>query len=110
MFNKTTRNYVEQNNIQLLTDRGYTHPLLVTPDTVLDNSSLTNSDDDWSKLHSAARSPGEIINSLVKNWAFASQCCKQTPEWQAIGLGVVYALVNLTLKAYPARLYPENVH
>jgi len=108
MFNCTIRSYVEEQNVLILADRGYSHPQIITPTSKLTASLLT--DDDWPKLHAAARTPGEIVNSLVKNWAFASRPCKQLPEWQAIGLGVVYCLVNMMLEAYPARLFPERVH
>lgn len=108
MFNFTLRDYVEENNIQILCDRGYSHHLLISPDKVPKES--TFSSDDWPKLHAAARSPAEINNALVKNWAFASHVNKQTPEWHAIGLAVVYHLVALVLLFNPSRLYPERVH
>jgi len=108
MFNRTLRTDFEEQNVVLLADRGYSHPQIITPNTKPKNS--TFDDEDWPKLHAAACSPGEIINSLLKNWAFASNPCKQLPEWQAIGLGVVYCLVNMMLSAYPVRLFPERVH
>ena len=98
----TIRNDVEEKNLTGLVDRGYQHPQLVRPD----NASIADSlgyqtVDNFAAEHAAARSPGEIINSFVKNWEFASAVCSQTPELQAVGLMLVYYLVTLNMKLCP---------
>jgi len=96
MFNLTTREYVEEESLTGLTDREYQHVNLLRPDDVEVAQSLHfNSIDEFSSAHSVARSLGEIINAIVKNWEFASGVCSQPPELQAISLMIIYYLVTL---------------
>lgn len=108
LFNRTFKDYISQHNIVGLGDRGYTHPLLLTPADKPQESSY--SELDWSKLQSDHRSPVEIINSLTKGWALAAGKVRIQPEYQAMALHIIYCLVNLTLKACPLRLFPQSVN
>lgn len=99
MFNLTIRSLVQEKNLTGLVDRGYQHPQLVRPDNKEVASFLGyDTIDNFAADHAAARSPGEIINSLTKGWAFASQICSQTPELQATGLMAIYYLVTLKMQ------------
>jgi len=75
-----------------LADRGYSHPYLLSPARKPASSLLT--EEERGKIHSDHRSPVENINALVKNWRFADARVKSGPEMQALGLFVIYALVN----------------
>jgi len=102
MFNLGIRSYVEKNNLVGLSDRGYQHPLLIQPDNVAMATRLNNETlEQFSYVHSAYRSPGEVINSLTKNWAFASTLCSQMPEFQAVSLMLIYNLVSMVMMECP---------
>jgi hypothetical protein len=110
VFNLTVRDYLEQENLTGLADRGYSHPLLVRPD----NTDIAEclgfpTVEAYGSSHAAARSPAEIINSSTKSWAFASQVCGTSPEFQAFGLMTVYYLVAMKMRLSPLWLLPKLI-
>lgn len=109
LFNRTMRDYISKANVVGLADRGYTHQHLLSPEKKPPESTI-NSDETWSKMHSEHRSTVEIVNAMVKCWKFASGKCSIGPEEQAMGLFIVYSLVNACLKVCPVRMFPRFVN
>jgi len=105
LFNKTLRNEVEEKVLIGLGDRGYSFPIVV-PNMVPKDSELNPLT--FSKQHAASRAPAEIGNALTKRWSFAERKCTLSPEHQAMGLHIIYCLVNLELHQNPSRLFPNS--
>lgn len=102
VFNLTIRDYVQENNILGLADRGYSHHQLIRPDNVEAAQLLGYPTvEAFGCDHAAARSPAEIINSLTKNWEFADGICSQSPEFQAFALMTIYYLVTMKMRMSP---------
>jgi len=102
LFNLSIREYVESMNITGLSDRGYSHSQLIRPDNreiaeILRYPTV----EAFGSSHAAARSPAEIVNSVTKNWEFASKVCSQSPEFQAFGLMTIYYLVAMKKSMNP---------
>lgn len=81
---------------RLLADRGYSGCVFVKPDEV--NKPCT-----WNNKQKALRSVVEVVFAYAKNWEVANQTFKQSPEFQAMCLIVVYQLAQLQIKQFPLR-------
>jgi hypothetical protein len=108
VFNHSFNDYVQKHNIVGLSDRGYVHQNLVTPSTQPTNSEIDP--EEWSTVHSKYRYPVEVTNAFIKNWKFAADRVKQSPEIQGVALIVIYGLTNLLTKTYPTLLLGYNKH
>jgi len=106
VFNQTFRKEVETRNLIGLGDRGYHHPIVVPN---VKPKELRRSPAQYSSQHSARRSPAEIINSCTKNWTFAERKVAISPEFQAMGLHIIYCLANLLFKYDPERIYANQI-
>ena len=85
--------FLEDHELKWLADRGYTHHRLVTPTTLETQG--------WNNQQKGLRSLVEVIFGFVRNWAFASDKARLSPELQAIMLMVAYQLTEMMLQDYP---------
>jgi len=94
MFNISgMREYMEENLIRGTGDRGYSHYLITTPNTIENENDL--------KRLAIQRSVVEVVFSFIKNFGFANSKVMHDPELQVVALMVIYQLVNIRLKQYP---------
>lgn len=92
-----TKELFEHMNIMGLADRGYQNVQLIRPDNLKLAKHLSLTPEKFSSRQAQARSPGEIINGVVKFYSFASQPVSQSPEFQAFALMIIYHLTTLTM-------------
>jgi len=96
MFNLTgMKEFLLQNGIRLLADRGYSHITLVIPDDL--------NGKEWNNAQKGLRSIAEVVIGLAKNWAVAGGKFRQGPEFHELCLMVVYNLLQQNLSTYPLR-------
>ncbi len=94
-FNLTGTNlFLDENNVQMLADGGYRHPMLVTPQH--DDMPVA-----WNREQSATRSVVERTIGYVKGYAAAVLPFKQLPAIQTAALLAIYQLSNINLKQFP---------
>lgn len=97
MFKLTgMRQMIQDLNMKLLADRGYSHYLLVTPD---DRKSTK-----WNHMQKGMRSIVKVTISMAENFRVAGERFKQSPEMQEMAVLIAYQLANINLKRYPLRL------
>jgi hypothetical protein len=96
MFNMTEiANILEEHNIKILADGGYSHYLLVKPD---DDKPAA-----WNNKQKSLRSCVETVIGMSKHWEFANSKVRVNPELHGIGLMLIYNLVAMRMKEYPLR-------
>lgn len=89
VFNITLKERIEQLNIMGITDRGYSHFLLI---------SANDLPLDLQATQAAQRAMNEIVIGLSKLWEYAAGKVAHPPEMQALGLRIIYEITNLRLK------------
>lgn len=86
-------NWLAEQKIKLLSDRGYFSVLLVTPRNM--KNSVENDD------HKRYRSIVERLFGFTKVWAFAAERCRYSVQIQQVALFIIYSFVNDYVKEYP---------
>ncbi len=84
---------LKSEDFHLLADSGYSGPNIISPKSKLWMDSETSS----------VRTAVENVNNRIKQWKFAEEKAKVSPELQAVCLQVIYKLVAMTLKHNPVR-------
>lgn len=94
MFSLTgLKEYLEQHNIKILGDGGYSHYLIVKPD---DDRSLA-----WNNLQKSLRSVVEIVLGLTKGWDFAESRVRVSTGLQEVILMNIFNFVAEKMQMYP---------
>lgn len=87
------RDFIEEKQICLLADRGYSHHRLVTPDD--------HRPEVWNNLQKSLRSKVELVIGLTKNFSLAAAVFRGPPEQQEVALIICYQLEAMMLQEYP---------
>lgn len=87
---------VEREKIFLLTDGGYSHHRLISPD----KCKCSN----WKNTQQSLRSVVETVIGLVKTYGVAGGVFRGSPELHELALMTVYQITNMMLKVYPLRI------
>ena len=82
-------------NLIGLSDRGYSCTQLIRPDDDSYAAQLKLPVEEFSFQQAKHRSPVETLFSAVKNYEYASERVKDTPEIQAFNLMTIYNLVQI---------------
>ena len=90
------KEFLIDNDIKLLADRGYKFLQLVTPND--DTHSV-----EWNNRQKGLRSVVETTCGMVKLYEIAALTCRQSPDWHELALMVCYQLTNINLKLFPLR-------
>lgn len=85
--------FLEDKQIYLLADRGYSHHRLIVPD---DDESQ-----EWNNSQKAVRSKVEVVIGLVKHYSVCSLVFRHNPEWHELALMTCYQLQAIMLKEFP---------
>lgn len=88
---------IQEKNIPLLADGGYSSSHLVTPDDEMGR--------EWNHTQKGLRSVVEVAIGMVQHYAIAAERVSQNPEFHALALLCCYHLTNMNLKLYPLRVY-----
>jgi hypothetical protein len=100
-FNLTgVREFIEQHQIRLLADLGYSHYLLVTPEKYMPQN--------WKNKQKALRSIVEVVIGFVKNWRVTAEDFFGSSELQSMALMICYQLTAKRLKKSPIRETPTQ--
>lgn len=94
------KEFIEQQQINILRDGGYHHHRIISPDE--------SKEIDWNQTQKSLRSVVETAIGLTKNYQVAGGKFLGTPELQQLGLLAIYQLTNIMLKAYPLRLINDE--
>jgi hypothetical protein len=95
-FNQTAMGaLLERLGLFWLADSGYHHHRLVRPTE--DKGIL------WNNQQKGLRSVVEVTIGMVKNWVFAAETVRVSPELHASLLIAIYELTQLNLKEFPIR-------
>jgi len=98
-FNLTLmRNFLEQQQLYWLADKGYHHHRLVCPNKTHSVS--------WNNRQKGLRSIVEVIVGLAKTFAFAAGKANMSPELHACYILVVYELTEMNVREFPIRVDP----
>lgn len=101
-FNQTAMaELLERLQLLWLADKGYHHHRLVKPN---DAKSAT-----WNNRQKGLRSIVEVVIGLVKNFVFAAQTVRLSPELHACLLIAIYELTQLVLREYPIRFLQRQL-
>lgn len=84
---------IEQDQVYLLADRGYSHHRLIIPD---DNESQ-----EWNNQQKGVRARVEMVIGLVKHFSVCSLVFRQSPELHEIALMTCYQLQAMLLREFP---------
>lgn len=82
--------FLEQHNIYMLADGGYSHENLVTPT----RKGATKA---WQQMQKDFRSSVETAQGMVKLWGYAGSKARECPEFQMMCTDVCYNLANLNM-------------
>jgi hypothetical protein len=85
-------------NIIGLSDRGYSHQMLLRPDDEKMAEKLGLTLDEYSCQQAKHRSPVEIFNSFAKSFSYASEKVREAPEFHAFALMTIFNLVCANLQ------------
>lgn len=81
-----------------LSDRGYSHHMLIRPDDEEMAAKIGLTVNEFSCQQAKHRSPVEIFNSFAKKFSFASDKVEESPEFQAFALMTIFNLVTTQLQ------------
>lgn len=98
MYRLTRKKDLELLNVVGLSDRGYSHHMLLRPDDEEMAGKLGLSPDEFSCQQAKHRSPVEIFNSFAKQFSFASEKVKEPPEFHAFALMTIFNLVSYNMQ------------
>lgn len=100
VYRLTRKKDLERLNVIGLSDRGYSHHMLIRPDDEEMAAKLGLRLDEFSCQQAKHRARVEIFNSFAKQFSYAAEKARESPEYQAFALMTIYHLVttNLLLK------------